>query len=155
MIIGICECKAGLDGSPYWHQYLLWSKGISTSSNFLPHFDKFERQKFAEIAFGRSLESSYYNPLHLSIMAEDIQDTSDHPKGQMLEEESGSIDKGIQINVDETDGKLKEEASSALDKFFTFVKEEIETENKEFNCHCEIRQAIRIIFCKPESICIT
>ncbi|XP_066936103.1 uncharacterized protein [Clytia hemisphaerica] len=133
MIIGICECKAGLDGSPCWHQYLLWSKGISTSSNFLPRFDKFERQKFAEIAFGKSLESSYYNPLHISIMAEDIEDTSENLQRQMQEEESGSIDEVNRINVDNTGEKLKEEASSALDNFFTFVKEEIETENTEFN----------------------
>ena len=64
MTTGLCECFIAKDGSPCWHQFCLWSSGLATCPNFLPHFDKAERQKFAEIAIGASLESSYYDTLH-------------------------------------------------------------------------------------------
>ena len=42
----------------------MWSSGLATCPNLLPHFGKAERQKFAEIATGASLESFYYDALH-------------------------------------------------------------------------------------------
>ena len=64
MTTGFCECFIAKDGSPYWHQFFLWSSGFASYLNFLHHFDKAERQKFAEIAINASLESFYYSILH-------------------------------------------------------------------------------------------
>ena len=64
MTIGRCECPAEKDGSPCWHQFCLWSSGFASCPNFLSNFDKTERQKFAEIVIGSSLDSLYYETLH-------------------------------------------------------------------------------------------
>ena len=40
MEIGHCECSVGIDGSPCWHQFILWSHGFSCCPNFLQRFDK-------------------------------------------------------------------------------------------------------------------
>ena len=60
----LCECFIGKDGSPGWHQFCLWSSAFDTCLYFLYHFDKAERQKFAEIAIDASLESFCYDTLH-------------------------------------------------------------------------------------------
>ena len=66
MNIGRCECPVGVDGSPCFHQYLLWSRQLATNLNFVPIFDENTRQKFAVIAIGKSLNSKFYQPLHTS-----------------------------------------------------------------------------------------
>ncbi|XP_066923705.1 uncharacterized protein [Clytia hemisphaerica] len=71
MSIGVCECVAGRDGSPCWHQCILWKEGFARSGNFLPKFDKFERKRFAEIALGESLDISYYESIHSDINIHD------------------------------------------------------------------------------------
>ena len=68
MTIGRCEGFAGKDGSTCLHQYCLWSKGFVSLFNFLPKSDTFQRKRFAEIAIGKCLESSFYEPLHLKNM---------------------------------------------------------------------------------------
>ena len=65
MPIGHCECFIGKNVSPCWHQFCLWSTGLATYLNFSPHFDKTERQKFAETTTTVSLQSFHYNTLHL------------------------------------------------------------------------------------------
>ena len=67
MSIGTCDCILGRDGSPCWHQFILWANGFATSGNFLPKFDKFERKRFAEIAIGESLESSFDDSIHVEM----------------------------------------------------------------------------------------
>ena len=64
MNIGKCECPVGSEGSPCFHQYLLWSQQIATNYNFVPKFDEKARQKFAFIAIGKSLNQEIYKPLH-------------------------------------------------------------------------------------------
>lgn len=61
---GRCECLVGIDGSPYWHQFILWCRGFSCYPNFLPLFDNSRKKRFAEIAIGSSLESSFYHATH-------------------------------------------------------------------------------------------
>ena len=65
MTINRCQLFAGKDVSTCYHQYCLRSKGFASSFNFLPKFDTFQQKKFAEFAVGKSLESSFYEPLHL------------------------------------------------------------------------------------------
>ena len=79
MTIGRCECFAGKDGSTCWNQYCLWSKGFASSFHFLTKFDTFQRKIFAEIAVGKSLESSFYEPLRSK-------------KNETYEEEAGPTD---------------------------------------------------------------
>ena len=64
MVVGRCECPVGLNGSPCKHQYFLWSNNIADSLNFIPRFNKEERKKFVEIAYGHSLPVSFYESLH-------------------------------------------------------------------------------------------
>ena len=61
---GRCECSVGIDGSPCWHQLILWSRGFSFCPNFLPRFDNSQRKRFAEITIGSSLEDSFYDTIH-------------------------------------------------------------------------------------------
>ena len=60
-----CECFVGKNGSTCWHQNCSWSKGFTSSFHFLQRFDTFQQKRFAEIAVGKSLESSFHKPLHL------------------------------------------------------------------------------------------
>ena len=64
MVVGRCECHVGLNGSPCKHQFFLWSNNLADSLNFIPRFNKEERKKFVEIAYGYSLPISYYESLH-------------------------------------------------------------------------------------------
>ena len=66
------------DGTTCWHQYFFWCKGFASLFHVLPKFDTFQRKRFAEIAVGKSLESSFHEPLHLK-------------KNETYEEETGSI----------------------------------------------------------------
>ena len=135
MIIGRCECFAGKDGSACWHQYCLWSKGFASSFHFLPKFDTFQRKRFAKIAVGKSLESSFYESLRLK-------------KNEIYEGETGLTDSvrmqrnnKVESKTNELEGKtdgashdsFTEQASEMFDNFFETVKEEIKNENKELN----------------------
>ena len=62
--IGRCECSVGIDESPCWYQFILWSRGFSCCPNFLPRFDNSQRKRFPEIAVGSSLEHSFYDIIH-------------------------------------------------------------------------------------------
>jgi len=63
MSIGRCECFTGTNGAPCIHQFILWSKKKISSDNFLSN-DREKRQLFAFIAFGSTLDISYYESLH-------------------------------------------------------------------------------------------
>ena len=62
--IGRCECSVGIDGSPYWYQLILWSRGFSCCPNFLQWFNNSQRKRFAGISIGSSLEDSFYDTIH-------------------------------------------------------------------------------------------
>lgn len=64
--IGRCQCLKGVNGSTCWHQFLLWSSGISSSPNFLPVNNPIEKQRMAHLAIGNSLSSNYYDSIHTS-----------------------------------------------------------------------------------------
>ena len=49
MIRNRCECFPGKDGSTCCYQYCLWSKGFSSSFNFLPKFDTYNWEKFRNL----------------------------------------------------------------------------------------------------------
>ena len=51
MLTGVCECAVGFDGSPCTHQYFTWAENLADSVNFVPIFNKEERQRWARIAF--------------------------------------------------------------------------------------------------------
>ena len=53
-----------MDGSPCFHQYLLWSRKMAKCFNFLPFFDAHQRQVFAKIALGDCLDITFYQSLH-------------------------------------------------------------------------------------------
>lgn len=50
--------------SPCTHQYVPSVHNLLLSTNLLPVFSKYERQKFAKIVTGESLEMHFYEPLH-------------------------------------------------------------------------------------------
>ena len=56
MSIGICECAIDFDGSPCTHQYLIWTENLADSVNFVPIFNKEERQRWVRIAFGTAID---------------------------------------------------------------------------------------------------
>ena len=85
METGRCECTIGMDGSPCWHQFIIWSNGISYSINFLPRFDSAQRQRFAEIAIGATLNPAFYDSIHrqqditLSYCSTENDNSQNHP----------------------------------------------------------------------------
>ena len=87
MNIGRCECPVGSDGSPCFHQYLLWSQQIATNYNFVPKFDEKARQKFAFIAIGKSLNQDFYKPLHtpsLKSLSDCLEDKKTEPENTSI-----------------------------------------------------------------------
>ena len=95
MNIGRCECPVGSDGSPCFHQYLLWSKQIASNYNFIPKFDEKARQKFALIALGKSLNQEFYKPLHTSLLKTslDLEDQKTEPENTSERTWSNKINK--------------------------------------------------------------
>ena len=63
MSIGTCSCEIGKDGSPWKHQYVLWSANLAHCINFVSVSQPVMRQKLAWIAIERSLPLSFYNNL--------------------------------------------------------------------------------------------
>ena len=61
---GLCSCPMGRDGAPCKHQYAIWINNAHNARNFLPLLDKYERQKYAKIAYGESLPIEFYKGLH-------------------------------------------------------------------------------------------
>ena len=59
-----CILQVGLDGSPCFHQYVLWSRKFASCPNFLPILDARERQYFAKIVTGEALPILYYESIH-------------------------------------------------------------------------------------------
>lgn len=134
MTIGRCECFSGKDGSICFHQYYLWSKGFASSLNFLPKFDVSQRKKFAEIAIGDSLDSSFYEPLH-SKQNETLQGENElsHVTQQ---EDTDFKDKVNELKDHFTKDEVNNLSEQALEMFKKFcysVEEEIKNENKDFN----------------------
>ena len=68
--MSLCECAVDFDGSPCTHQYLTWAEDLADSANFVPIFNKEERQRWARIAFGTALPLTYYERLHFSSRTE-------------------------------------------------------------------------------------
>ena len=68
MTSGVCSCHMGSDGSPCKHQYVLWANGLSNNGNFLPIFNKAERQRFANIALGETMPIEFYEGLHERVL---------------------------------------------------------------------------------------
>ena len=130
MSIGTCECYIGSDGSPCWHQFILWSNGMATSSNFLPHFDKFERKKYAEIAIGSSLETSYYDPLH-SIADKNNEDIPDLTEN--YSKPNSSVAKNDNILKSTKPNEKIVEALSQFELFSENIVEEVKKGDNEFN----------------------
>ena len=60
-----------MDGSPCFHQFILWSRKLATCCNFLPVFDQKQRQNYATIALGESLSIEKYESLRGFAVAED------------------------------------------------------------------------------------
>ena len=61
-----CILQVGLDGSPCFHQYVLWSRKLASCPNSLPILDACERQYFAtgDFATGDALPILYYESIH-------------------------------------------------------------------------------------------
>ena len=55
--------QVGLDGSPCFHQYIVWARRMSGAYNFVPIHEPDRRMMFAQVAMGESLDRSYYEPL--------------------------------------------------------------------------------------------
>lgn len=135
MSIGCCECFVGKDGSPCWHQFCLWSAGLATCPNFLPHFDKKERQKFSEIAIGVSLESFYYDTVH-SIEDDEDNITQLPPTYELGSEKVVSSKEqpheDLILNT-KIRGYTTDEVFQEFENFCASVRTNIRNENEEFN----------------------
>ena len=59
-----CSYSTGRDDAPCKHQYGIWVNNPDHARNFLPIFSKYERQKYATIAYGESLPIEFYEGLH-------------------------------------------------------------------------------------------
>ena len=113
----------------------LWSSGFATCLNFLHHFDKAEREKFAKIAIDVSLENFYYSIFHSFVdknenfifAAQLMTSHTNISSEKQPREDIAHSNNGKQFNW-KTD-KISEE----FDKFHDSVKKEVHCDNIEFN----------------------
>ena len=139
MNVGICECIIGKTGAPCKHQYVLWVLQKSSNRNFLPFFDKAQRQLFAEIAIGMSLPLENYEGLHdkqtrnlLSDVCVDdavVLETLPTKNQNGVAEKTGEAGNIMQENHDDHDELVKEaeiEAIESLNEAFANIRNKIE-----------------------------
>jgi hypothetical protein len=67
MLLGVCSCENGKDGSPCKHQYLLWVSGKANGINFVPVTSPELQQKLAWVALGASLPIKHYTTLRCNV----------------------------------------------------------------------------------------
>ena len=98
MTAGVCSCKTGSDGSPCKHQYILWANGRSNCGNFLPIFNKEERQKYANIALGECMPLEFYEGLHDRIMQREQPITLSAIRADSPNQTLASLESEFEIN---------------------------------------------------------
>ena len=132
MTTGRCECPAGKVGSPCWYQFCLWSSGFASCPNFSPNFDKTERQKFAEIAIGSSLDSPYYETLHSFSERNENVDSPPPSLNPPIDATSEVTSEAFGTKVNAACSTMNEIAEE-FDKFCDSVKKMMRSDNSEFN----------------------
>ena len=61
MNLGVCQCAQGSTGAPCKHQFLLWSRGFSSSSeNYIPVYSAALKKQYADLAVNGSALIEFY-----------------------------------------------------------------------------------------------
>ena len=61
MNLGVCQCAQGSTGAPCKHQFLLWSRGFSSSSeNYIPVYSAALKKQYADLAVNGSAPIEFY-----------------------------------------------------------------------------------------------
>ncbi len=132
MSLGLCECKAGVNGSVCKHQYVLWANKVAQGTNFLPIFSQQQRMKFAEIAIGASVAPSYYEGLYdrlLETPADNLLNDippSLNDQDILVEQQSGN---GRRVVPDQV---TEEEVINALEEAKLSIQAKINTNDQNF-----------------------
>ena len=126
MEIGSCECLVGIDGSPYWHQFILQSRGFSCCPNLLPRFDNNHWKRFAEIAIGSILEDSFEDTIHPCSEPEPPQISKlSINQNSSVNQVDVSLSSGKVTNNQTSEIKLSESVTEGFEKFIEPVKEKV------------------------------
>ena len=108
----------------------MWANGLSNRGNFLPIFDKEQRQKYATIALGECLSISLYEGLHERVLQRQESILYDETSLVEFELTASSTHKDVIENYDcEASNNQREEtekAQQALENIVLFLRNKLQ-----------------------------
>ena len=131
MRLGVCECPAGSNGAPCKHQFILWSRKLSSTGLFLPVFSAEERQMYAKIAVGESAPLQLYEGLRDRLIPSDNNEATTSTRNPVPDvpdmTNNDLIGASNDSDIDIESHREMDEATQSLDNAFDFLKSKLLT----------------------------
>ena len=134
MNLGVCQCAQGSTGAPCKHQFLLWSRAFSSSSeNYIPVYSAALTKQYADLAVNGSAPIEFYDGIRERILPSchverhGNNDVNNYLTDEHVDEPSSSSILASDADVDDhapipSSPQNLEEADKALESSFTYLR---------------------------------